>query len=224
MASDPVARAISEAGARARQLLARFRQNLQTGLEGETSERNQDRVIRKERELAGEVLPTVVELPWRGPVARGRAPASGRNQRPREPETVSGADRLGTVGEARGVEGAEEEVARLVSGEDSPGAVASVRRRSQAHQKNPRARISEGGERSRPIFLPDKTAGRMFRRLFAPRHEARATAAGDDFTLDRGECLNGLGFAVLGRGFCDRSLQSKHQGRRVQLFFHRLRL
>ncbi len=134
-------------------------------------------------------------------VARRSAAHRGRDQRAAKLEAIPRPDRLGTAREPRRVQGAEEEIARLVSREHASGAVASVRRGGEADEEDPGAGIAEGRERPRPVPLPPEAERRMPRGLFPPRDQARAAAAGDDLALDPLEGRFDPRFRALNSGF-----------------------
>jgi hypothetical protein len=104
-----------------------------------------------------------------------------------ELEPVIGRSRVGAVGETHRVERAEQEAAGFVSRKEPAGAVASVRRRGKADQKNSGVRIAERRKRTGPIGLSAKAPGRVARGLLPPGDQARTTLAGDDLTRDPGE-------------------------------------
>jgi len=82
------------------------------------------------------------------------------------------------------MQGAEEEVSRLVSREDPARAVTAVRRRGQADEEERRARVAECGQRPAPVGLGAKAAGSAPRRLLAPRDQPRTPAACDDLAFE----------------------------------------
>jgi hypothetical protein len=104
-----------------------------------------------------------------------------------ELETVIGRSRVGAVRETHRVQCAEQEAAGLVPRKEPAGAISSVRCRSQADQKNSGVRIAEGRERTGPVGLSSKAAGRVARGLLPPGDQARTTLAGNNFTRDPGE-------------------------------------
>lgn len=134
---------------------------------------------RQRRELPGEESAAAAELGRaRAVVGRGAADG-GRHEDAREDEAVVQPDRRRLVGQARAVEGREEEVPRGVPGEDAAGPVPSVRGRGEPDDGQPGVGVAEAGDRARPVGLPAEAPGRVRRRLLAPGHEARAGPAGD---------------------------------------------
>jgi hypothetical protein len=87
----------------------------------------------------------------------------------------------------------EEEVSRLVSGEDPSRAVSAVRRGRQADDEKARSRISECGNGPAPVRLSAKAARRVAGGLFAPRDETWAPAAGDDAVREAPELAPEIG-------------------------------
>ena len=86
----------------------------------------------------------------------------------------------GPVGETGVVERVEEPVAAAVAGEHAPRAVATVGSRRQPHEKQPRARIAEAGQRPGPVALAGVARRRRGGDRFAMRDEPRAAAAAND--------------------------------------------
>ncbi len=109
--------------------------------------------------------------------------------------------RIGTVGQAHGVKGAEEKVARFVAGEEASGSVSSVRRRGEPDDQQASPRISKRRKGTRPVGLAAESPGRLLRNLVAPRDQPRTAAAGDDLALDPPKGLFNFRFGILDFGF-----------------------
>src|SRR5205809_8010766 len=84
------------------------------------------------------------------------------------------------VGETRAVQRGEQPIARAVTGEDAPRAVAAVGRRRQAADQQARPRIAETGDRLAPVFLVPKSRALRAGNLLAPGDEARTGATSRD--------------------------------------------
>jgi hypothetical protein len=69
-----------------------------------------------------------------------------------ENQAVIPASGVGRTGEPELVEGAKNPVPAAVSGEHSPGAVAPMRRRSQAYDQQPRLRAAKGRQGPAPVL------------------------------------------------------------------------
>ena len=187
MPANRVDRLMSEARPGLRKQLPALGQDFQAGIEGERAERHEHRLGRQKSELSSEVTAAIRELFGKRPICRRSAPARRRQESPVELEPVIGCSRVGAVCETHRVERPEQEAARLVSRKEPAGAISSVRCRSQADQKNSGVRIAERRERTGPVRLSSKAAGRVARGLLPPRDQARTTLAGDDLTRDPGE-------------------------------------
>jgi hypothetical protein len=192
-APDPIPRAVRELRPGARDRDSRIRESLEAGVERQRAQSDDRRVAGEQRELPLQVLAAAILLLRKRAIARRRAPDRGRDQGAREPEPIASPARFGLVGEARLVQGAEKEVARLVPGEDSPRAIPSVSRRRQADDQDARPRVSEGRKRPRPVPLAAEPSGRILRRELSPADEPRAAAAGDDFALELAETVGRTG-------------------------------
>jgi hypothetical protein len=84
------------------------------------------------------------------------------------------------AGEARVVKRVEEPVAAAVAGEHPPRTIAPVGGGREPDQQQPRARITEPGQRARPIALAGIARRRRDRDGLAVGHQPRARAATDD--------------------------------------------
>src|SRR5262249_26144210 len=84
-------------------------------------------------------------------IVRRRAAAHGGQQRPLETEAVATVDRRRLVRESDGVEGAEEEGARLVAREDAARPVAAVGRGREADDQDERAALAERRDGTGPV-------------------------------------------------------------------------
>src|SRR5262249_38450565 len=125
-----------EAGARSRQRLSPFRQNLQTRLECQPSQGDDDRAARQQRPFAGQVLAAIRKLSWERPIPGWSASAGRRDERAGEAQSIVGRSRVWLVGEPGCVQGGKQEVPRLVARENSSGAVAPVSGGSEADEED----------------------------------------------------------------------------------------
>lgn len=194
VAADPVFHPVREPRAWPRQFRACLLEDLQARRERQSAERDENRPRRQERQLPFQVLPAVVELFGEGLVAGRRAAARGRHERSRELQAVVPAPGLGSVCQARLEEGAEKEVARLVAGKHSSRSVAPVRGRREAHDEDPGARVSQGGNRLGPVGLAAEAARGIPRRELPPRNQPRAAPAGNDLAFDPSETVPQKGY------------------------------
>lgn len=184
---------MSETRLRARTRRTPFGEREQAGLECETAERDDHPRAGNPAHLADQVIPAVGELPGKRPVVGRCALDGGGQQRAEELEPVSGADRLRAVGQPDRVNGAKEEVPRFVSGEDPSRAITAVRCGSQTDDEKTRSRIPERGQGPTPVRLAAKAARGVPGGFFAPRDQARASAAGDDAVRETPELAAGIG-------------------------------
>jgi hypothetical protein len=178
--ADLVASSVSEPRLRPGTRCAPLDERTETRLERKPSEGDDHARVGNERDLVDQVFATVRELLGERPVLGRSALDRRRQQGARELEPVSGPDRLGTVRETDGMNRAEKEVARLVSGEDPPRPVAAVRRGRQPDDQQTRPWIAERGKRPAPVLLAAEAAGRTACGLLAPRDEAWTPPARDD--------------------------------------------
>jgi hypothetical protein len=112
-----------------------------------------------------------------------------------EAEPIPGIHRRGLIGEPGLVERAKEPLSAPVSREHPPRPVTSVCRRGQSHHDNARPRISEAGERPRPVLLADIPARGMGRHRLPVPHQARAEPAADDAASELAELVTPADFA-----------------------------
>src|SRR5574341_809536 len=75
-----------------------------------------------------------------------------------------------------------------VAGEDPARAVAAVRRRREADEQEPGARIAEAGQRARPVALGRVPARRGGRDRLAAADQPRTLAAANDPRVEAREC------------------------------------
>src|SRR5207245_6493895 len=89
-------------------------------------------------------------------------------------------NRLGLAGEAEPVQGAVEPIAAAVSGEHPSRAVATVRRRCEAHNQQTGLAVPEAGDGFPPIRPAVETTRFAMCDLLTVGHEAGAPVPGDD--------------------------------------------
>src|SRR5438874_9692736 len=120
-------------------------------------------------------------------VRRRSAAARGGDEHvpEREPVVAAHAGRL--IGEAGPVQRRIEEVAAAIAGDHPPRPVAAVRRRREPDDEQPRSRISEAGQRARPVRPVAKPPDLDPRDLLAPGDQARAGAALGDLAVQRAQ-------------------------------------
>ena len=98
---------------------------------------------------------------------------------------------VGWDGEAGPVQRGKEPVARAVAGEHAAGPVRPVRRRRQADDHEAGVRVAEARHAAAPVGLAGVGRPPGPRHLLAPRHQARAAAAGRHVPLHRGQGVPG---------------------------------
>src|SRR4029079_14677784 len=116
----------------------------------------------------------------------------------REPVVARDASRL--VRQPGPVQRRVEEVSRPVAGEDPSGPVPTVRRRSEADDRQTRLRIAPPRQRPRPVGPLAEGPALHPRHLLAPAHQPRAGDARGDAALESRERREGRGDA---RGVAD---------------------
>ncbi len=131
----------------------------------------------KRSQFEGQVARTGVPLLWSRLVGWRRAAHCCGHPCPGQGETVveRPAERL--VGVARTVQGREEEVTGAVSREHPPRPVASVGCRGKPDNHEPRVRIAEAGQRTRPVPFCEMGDRGVGRRVMAPSREPRTEGA-----------------------------------------------
>lgn len=107
--------------------------------------------------------------------------------------TVSGG---GLVGEAGFVEGAEEEVAGAVAGEDAAGAVGAVGSGGEAEDEDARGGVAEAGDGAAPIGLGLVGAALDFGDVLAVLAQAGTEVAGGDVVSEGGKGGSGHSYRV----------------------------
>ena len=115
-----------------------------------------------------------------GRLSGGAQRQAADSSAPESSQPVAASDRRRLVREPDRVERREEEVARLVAREHAAGAIAAVRRGSEADDQDPRRGIAERRERASPSSSARETPRRIPRGLLPPRDEPRAAPAGGE--------------------------------------------
>lgn len=100
-----------------------------------------------------------------------------------QPVTAGHGDRLARI--ARSVHRREEPVSGSITGEDAPGAIPAVSRRSQPHHQQPRPGVAEPWDRPPPVLLRCEGGSFLARHPLSPLHQSRAGPASDDGRFDR---------------------------------------
>src|SRR5215467_14014776 len=118
----------------------------QVGVVADLAQRDDDADAGEGGQLGGQVAAAAGDLVGRRLVVGRGAAGGGDDVGVAQGEAVVGALRGRDVGEALGVEGGEEEVARAVAGEDAAGAVGAVRGGGQADQQQARVGVAEAGD------------------------------------------------------------------------------
>lgn len=162
------------------------------GLRRDPSERDHDPRAPKRRDLGLEVRRAVGDLLGRRPVGGWRAAHGGQDVRVAKLQAVIGSLRGGEAGEAAGVHGPHQEIARPVAREDAPGAVGAVSGGGQPEDEHAGGGIAKARNRPAPVRL-----GAVRRFLFARDPltvlaQSRTPPATDDTVVDQGK----------GRRFC----------------------
>ena len=173
-------RAVCKTRLRLRNLRSRRRQHAQARLESGRPERDEHARRREPLEVLFQVAAAVLQLRRRRLVVRRRAAAGGGQQSSLKLQPVAARDRGRLIREADRVERGKEKVARLVSREHPAGAIGAVPRGGEPDDEDPPRGVPERRDGPCPVPLPRKTPRRISRRLFPPRHESRAAAAGDE--------------------------------------------
>jgi len=156
----------------------------QVGVVADLAEGDDDADAGEGGELGGQVAAAAGDLVG-GRLVVGRGAAGGGDDvGVAQREAVVGALRRRDVGEALGVEGGEEKIARAVAGEDAAGAVGAVGGGGQADQQEARVGIAEAGDGLAPVDVV--AMGRLLvpGDLRAVAAQARAVLAGDDRRAD----------------------------------------
>src|SRR5207245_3660029 len=96
-------------------------------------------------------------------------------------------NRLGLAGEAEPVQGAVEPIAAAVSGEHPSRAVATVRRRCEAHDQQTGLAVPEAGDGFPPIRPAVETTRFAMFDLLTVGHAAGAPVTGDDRIIQEPE-------------------------------------
>lgn len=143
-------------------------EDLQTRVEGERSQCHQHRSGSQQRKFSLKVFAAVLELSRERAVPGRRATAGGGEQRCLKPQAIAGVTRIGTVGQAHGVEGAEEKVARFVPGEEAAGAVSAVRSGGKPNDQRASPWISKRRKGPRPVGLAPEPPRRGSRGPLTP--------------------------------------------------------
>jgi hypothetical protein len=153
-------------------------------MEGDRAERDEHPRAGHQGELPFQVLAAVFELRREWLVGRRRTAAGRGEQRAREDQPIAATHRDRAVRESRRVQGAIEEIPRLVTGEDPPGAVPAVRGRRETDEQDPRLRVSKGRQGAAPVSLAPEASGRVSGGLLAPGDQPWTAAARNDLALD----------------------------------------
>ena len=86
----------------------------------------------------------------------------------------------------------EEPGSALIAGEHTPRAIAAVRGGCEADEEEARSRITESGQRARPVRLVAVASRRIRARRLAVRDEPRAAPTTYDLRGEAGERGRGL--------------------------------
>ena len=127
-----------------------------------------------------QVLATGRKFLRRGLVVRRRATGCSRNVDIAEREAIAAVGRGRLVRKARTIEGAKEEIAGAVAGEDAASAVPPMCSRGQANDQHASLRVAPPRDRTAPVLFVPISAALNARGLLTPGDQARTEAAGSD--------------------------------------------
>src|SRR6185437_5938716 len=89
----------------------------------------------------------------------------------------------GLIGEASAMQGGKQPIAGAIAGEDAAGAIAAMRRRSEAANQQPCFGIAKTRHRSAPVGFLAEGGTFLARHLLAPLHQARTGATSNNLGL-----------------------------------------
>src|SRR5256712_7276247 len=141
------------------------------------SEGDDDSQVLQEYHLSLQVLLAPSELDPRRLVLRWSAPHRGRNVAIPKDESVVFRDRRWLVRKTRAVQSAIQPFSAPISGERASRAVASVSRRSQADNEDPRVGIAKSRDRPTPVIPIAEGGAFRPRDVLAASTEPRTLAA-----------------------------------------------
>ncbi len=143
-------------------------EDLQTRVEGERSQCHQHRGGSQQRKFPLKVFAAVLEFSRERAVHGRRATAGGGEHRSLKPQAVAGVTRIGPVGQAHGVKGTEEKVARFVPGEEAAGTVSAMRCWGKPNDQRASPWISKRRKGPCPVGLAPEPPRRGSRGLSTP--------------------------------------------------------
>jgi len=154
---------------------------------GDGAEGEDDAHVGEERQLVVEEVGAAGDLVGARRVVGRSAADGGDDVSVRERQAVVARGARGLAGEAGAMERGEEEVARAIPGEDTPGAVRAVRGGRETENRDPRPRVAEPGDRSPPVPLAGIRGALLARNLLPPGDQPRAAPAALDLLGQRRE-------------------------------------
>jgi hypothetical protein len=161
--------------------------NSRVNIEGEAAEDEHAAEVFEEGEFAFEIGLAGADLVRVGLVIGWGATDGGGDPGVVEGEAVAAMGGGGLVGEAGFVEGAEEEVAGTVAGEDAAGAVGAVGAGGEAENKEAGGGVAEARDGAAPVVFRLVSAALHLGDVLAVLAEARAEVAGGDVASEGGE-------------------------------------
>lgn len=156
-------------------------------IEGEAAKNDNTAKVFEQGEFAFEKGLTGADLLREGLVVRRGAADGGGDPGVVEGEAVVAVGRGGLVGEAGFVEGAEEEVAGAVAGEDAAGAVGAMGAGGEAEDEEAGGGVAKAGDGAAPVRFRLVGAALDLRDVLAVIAQAGTEVAGSDVAGESGE-------------------------------------
>src|SRR6266566_4477292 len=184
---EPRLRVVSEPRALARREPLPPSRRVEPGIVRDAAQRHDDAHALEQAQLGREIGPAALELGATRLVAGRRAARRSGDVAVPQLEAIGPRNGVRPARESEAVQRLVQPVAARVPREHPAGAVRAVRRGRQAHDQEPRARVTEGGDGPTPI-VPLGELGLLIP-CYAPAvgAESEAPRAGDDGAVDRRE-------------------------------------
>jgi len=156
---ETVLRAVRELGPRPPRLATELAPRGEKAVEGDSPESHHDPNVLESLKLSHQITPAGFHLFPRRFVVGGRAARDGADISIFETKPVVARDGVRRRRERESMEGFVEPIPAPIPGEHPTGAIATVSRRSEAHNEEPRARGAEARDGLSPVLLRLEASG-----------------------------------------------------------------